>query len=231
MIMKRDKMIINCRNIKPILIILWIMSVITLSSYGQGERKFIRQGNRKYSDGKYPDSEILYRKAIDKNKLSQDALFNVGDALYKQKKYEEAGKVFLDNSTATIDNKKKADSYFNLGNSLVNNNKLEESINAYKNSLRLNPDNMEAKYNLAYAQDKLTQQENQKKNDKKKKDEEPSDYAKRLKAEADKLIAQGNFVEAYNLMQNGLKKDKTVNFYREYIDKTGKVAEIDVQIK
>jgi hypothetical protein len=42
-------------------------------------------------------------------------------------------------------------------------NKLQESIEAYKNSLKLKPENMEAKYNLAYAQDLLKKQQDQQK--------------------------------------------------------------------
>jgi tetratricopeptide (TPR) repeat protein len=154
-----------------ILIVLSFLSVMLNTIQGQEERKFIRQGNSKFSGTKYPESEILYRKAIDKNKMSQDAVFNLGDALYKQNKYDEAGKVFLESSGSTIDKQKKANSYFNLGNSLLNNKKIEESIEAYKNSLKLNPGNSEAKYNLAYAQDMLKrQQEQQKKQQDQKKD-------------------------------------------------------------
>jgi len=50
---------------------------------------------------------------------------------------------------------------YNLGNSLLKSGKLKESIEAYKNSLRLDPGNMEAKYNLAFAQDRLKEQEQQ----------------------------------------------------------------------
>jgi tetratricopeptide (TPR) repeat protein len=114
--------------------------------------------------------------------MSSDAGFNLGDALYKQKKYDEAGKQFLDNSNVTMNNRKKSNSFYNLGNSMLNNSKIEESIEAYKNSLKLNPNNPEAKYNLAYAQDllkqqqKQQQQQNQNKNNKdNKKDDQKKD--------------------------------------------------------
>ena len=48
------------------------------------------------------ESEVSYRKAIDKNKMSADAGFNLGDALYKQNKYEDAGKQFLENSNVQM---------------------------------------------------------------------------------------------------------------------------------
>jgi tetratricopeptide (TPR) repeat protein len=130
-------------------------------SWAQAEKKFIRQGNREYEKNKFSESEIFYRKAIDKNKQSADAVFNSGDALYKQKKYEDAGKQFAETHKMNEDKDKKSASLFNLGNSMLMANKLQESIEAYKNSLKLKPDNQEAKYNLAYAQDLLKKQQQQ----------------------------------------------------------------------
>jgi tetratricopeptide (TPR) repeat protein len=131
-------------------------------TFAQVEKKFIREGNREYDKEKFSESEISYRRAIDKNKESSDAVFNTGDALYKQKKFEEAGKQFIENHNMNEDKKKKSSSLYNLGNSLLMANKVQESIDAYKGSLKLNPKNPEAKYNLAYAQDLLRQQEQQK---------------------------------------------------------------------
>jgi len=127
----------------------------------QADRKFIRQGNREYEKEKYSESEISFRRAIDKNKSSSDAVFNSGDALYRQKKFEDAGKQFMESHRMNEDKDKKSTSMYNLGNSLLMADKLKESIEAYKNSLKLSPGNMEAKYNLAYAQDLLKKQEQQ----------------------------------------------------------------------
>ncbi|HOU02124.1 MAG TPA: tetratricopeptide repeat protein [Bacteroidales bacterium] len=146
-----------------LILILSITGIMSLpvSVSGQADKKFIRQGNREYEKKQYSESEISYRKAIDKNKQSADAVFNAGDALYKQKKFEDAGKQFMDNINMNENNKKKSAGLYNLGNSLLKANKLEESIDAYKGSLRLDPKNPEAKYNLAYAQDLLRQQQQQ----------------------------------------------------------------------
>jgi hypothetical protein len=135
-------------------------------TFAQADKKFIREGNREYDKEKFSESEISYRRAIDKNKESSDAIFNTGDALYKQKKFEEAGKQFIENHNMNEDKKKKSSSLYNLGNSLLMANKVQESIDAYKGSLKLNPKNPEAKYNLAYAQDLLKQQQQQQNQDK-----------------------------------------------------------------
>jgi len=143
---------------------LLLLSSATMNA--QNDKKFIRQGNREYEKNKYSESEVLYRKAINNNnEKSPDALFNIGDALYKQNKFEDAGKQFVENINVNEDKTKKSDGFYNLGNSLLKSNKVAESINAYKESLKLNPGNIEAKYNLGYAQDLLKQQQEQQKKD------------------------------------------------------------------
>jgi Ca-activated chloride channel family protein len=145
------------------MMILTFMLFLTEISWAQADKKFIRNGNREYEKNKFPGAEIYYRKAIDKNKGSADAIFNSGDALYKQKKYEDAGKQFIETHKMNENKDKKSASLYNLGNSMLMANKLQESIEAYKNSLKLKPENQEAKYNLAYAQDLLRKQQEQQK--------------------------------------------------------------------
>jgi len=159
------KSLIRGKSVIMFLLILLIrISVFSHTVCAQADKKFIRQGNREYEKSRYSESEILYRKALDKNKQSADAVFNAGDALYKQEKYEDAGKQFIENINLNEDRNKKSAGFYNLGNSFLKSNKLKESIDAYKNSLRLNPQNLEAKYNLAYAQDLLQQQQQQQQN-------------------------------------------------------------------
>ncbi len=150
------------RNKNFILTFLTVLLLIyTLPGYSQAEKKFIRHGNREYEKNNFPESEISYRRAIDKNSELPDAVFNAGDALYRQDKFEDAGKEFTETHDMSEDTKKKAASLYNFGNSLLMSDKIKESIDAYKGSLRLDPVNMEAKYNLAYAQDLLKQEQEQ----------------------------------------------------------------------
>lgn len=165
------------RNKKHIPVLLCALCVPLLINpvYGQGGKKFLRQGNSKYYKNSYPESEILYRKALETDTRSTDALFNLGDALYRQNKFDDASRQYIASSETGNDPIRKSQSYYNLGNALLRNNKIEESIEAYKNSLRLNPAFPEAKYNLAYAQDMLKkqqQQQDQQKSDQDKKEEQ-----------------------------------------------------------
>ena len=67
---------------------------------------------------------------------------------------------------------------------------------------------------------------NKDKNDKNKK-QEPSEFAKKLKAQADQLVAGRRYKEAYDLMVDGLKKDETVSSYQTFIDRIKVVDGID----
>jgi Ca-activated chloride channel family protein len=158
------------------LLLISLLLLFSVALSAQADKKNIRKGNREYGNGKYPESEILYRKAIDDNKQSPDATFNIGDALYRQKKYEDAGKQFIENVNQNESKEKKSAGLYNLGNSMLMSKKFKESIEAYKGALKLNPDSKETKYNLAYAQDMLKQQEEQqKKQDKDKQDQKKDD--------------------------------------------------------
>ncbi len=144
-----------------VLFILVVFS-ISLQTMGQKHKKFLRQGNRDYKESIFEESELQYRKSIDVNPSYNDASFNLGDALYKQEKFEDAAKSFSSLAENEIDKSDRAGSYYNLGNALLKANKPAESIEAYKSALRLDPGSMQAKYNLAYAQDLLQQQEQNK---------------------------------------------------------------------
>jgi Ca-activated chloride channel homolog len=150
----------------------------------QNDKKYIRQGNKEFEKSNYQQSEVSYRKAIDQNTKSPDAVFNIGDALYKQNKFEDAGKQFVENINLNENSKKKSDGLYNLGNSLLQANKLPESIEAYKGSLKLRPDNKEAKYNLAYAQDLLVKQKEEQKQQQDK-DQKKDDQKKDQKDQKD----------------------------------------------
>ena len=54
------------------------------------ERRDIRSGNKFYGKAEYSEAEISYRKALEKQPDSYEANFNLADALYKQKRYDEA---------------------------------------------------------------------------------------------------------------------------------------------
>ncbi|MCD6347856.1 MAG: tetratricopeptide repeat protein [Bacteroidales bacterium] len=151
---------------KEILLIILLSTLWLGDIWAQQYKGDIREGNRNFKSEKFDDSEVSYRKALENQNNSLQATFNLGDALYRQKKFEEAGKEFSSASLKNTSKEVQAQAYHNLGNSLLQAGKLDECIDAYKNALRRNPQDMETKYNLAYAQNLKKKQEEQKKQNK-----------------------------------------------------------------
>jgi Ca-activated chloride channel homolog len=156
-------MAMNIFGIKGRIFIAGLLLLVPLAMMGQQERKYIRKGNRLYEKEKYAGSETQYHRAEGIDKPVPDASFNVGDALYKQKKYSEASENYDEAISSYKDPLKQAEAYYNQGNSLLKDKKFKESIEAYINSLKITPDNMNAKYNLAYAQNQLKKQQDEQK--------------------------------------------------------------------
>lgn len=128
------------------------------------ERKDMRAGNKAYSKGDYATAEIEYRRALDKVSESANAKFNLGNALFKQtdsadmqgegvkQQVEQARKLYETVAEADVHNQQKAAAYYNQGNTYLREQDFRAAAEAYKKSLRLNPNDMEAKQNLVYAQ-------------------------------------------------------------------------------
>lgn len=164
------------------MILLFLASA--LMSWSQQENRLIRKGNSKYDDGKYKEAEIDYLKSVQSGKSSHKGFFNLGDAWYMQNNYKQAAAAFDTLRTFRMDDETRAHSYYNLGNSLLKAAKdsaqlaqkfLPASVEAYKQSLRLKPDDADAKYNLAYAQkllQKSQQQQDQQQQNKDKQDQQ-----------------------------------------------------------
>ncbi len=138
-------------------VMLWGMA---MSGMAQTERKFIREGNDFFEKQDFEKAEVEYRKASDKRAESFEAAFNMADALYKQKKYEEALSQFTALAKKETDKERLGEIYHNIGNTLLAMQKTDESIEAYKESLRNRPASEPTKYNLEFARQKQQQEQN-----------------------------------------------------------------------
>jgi len=142
----------------------FVLLILVVLSYGQNERKVIRDGIRAYEEGDFSEAEVQFRKAENINQESYEAEFNTGAALYGQEKFEETVKQYQSLLDQTDDEGNTAQIWHNIGNSLLEAQQYAPSIEAYKNSLRKNPDDDDTRYNLAYARQKLKEQQQEEQN-------------------------------------------------------------------
>lgn len=128
--------------------------VPNLLAQGAGRRQ-VAEGNQYFAEEKYDEANNKYRDAEVANPESPIVHFNIGDALYKKRKYEEALEAYQKAVQKSDDVQLQAQSYYNLGNTLYRLNKWPESILAYQQALKLNPNDKDAKYNLEYVRAKI----------------------------------------------------------------------------
>lgn len=138
-----------------------MMLSFSTSVSAQKAVKDLRAGNNLFEKKDYKSAEISYRKALEKQNNYQKALFNLGDAMYKQGKFEESEKIFQNLTESDVSKDIAAKAYHNLGNSQLQQKKYQESVESYKNSLRQKPNDTETKYNLEYAKRMIQKQQQQ----------------------------------------------------------------------
>ena len=150
----------------------YILSTLLLAGVAHGlaqektDRDYLRSGNKLYNDSLFIKAEVDYRKALELNPKSTDAMFNLANALLMQQKAKEAMEQYESVSKIEKDKEKLAQIYHNMGVILQSSKQLPQCIEAYKESLRNNPKDDETRYNLALAQKQLKdQQQNQQNQD------------------------------------------------------------------
>jgi tetratricopeptide (TPR) repeat protein len=158
-------------SLLTLLTLLAIFATADVSAQKYPERRIARDANRLYEKGDFEHAEVEYRRALEVNPELEDARFNLAGALFKQQKGEEAAKIYADFAADSLSAAPRvSEANYNLGNVMLGGQKIDDAIELYKQALRLNPTDGQAKFNLAYAQKMKQEQENQDQNQQQDKD-------------------------------------------------------------
>jgi len=147
---------------KRLLFIFIGLFLIHSLSFGQSARKKVNEGNKLYYEEKYGDAINKYQDALLSSPESPEVHFNIGNSQYKIKKYDESLKEY-EKLLAVPDTRFQSKVHYNIGNTLFRSGKIAESILSYKKVLELNPDDVDAKYNLEFARNFLRKMQRNKK--------------------------------------------------------------------
>ena len=147
-----------------ILSLLLVASAVQVLAQQKTDRDYLRSGNKLYNDSLFIKAEVDYRKALEINPKSTDAMFNLANALLMQQKAKEAMEQYESVSKIEKDKDKLAQIYHNMGVMLQSAKQLPQCIEAYKEALRNNPKDDETRYNLALAQKQLKDQQQDQQN-------------------------------------------------------------------
>ena len=135
---------------------------INAITHAQEENSEIKSGNDAYKKGDYKNAEKYYRKALEEDNSNATAKFNLGNALVKQNNIAEAIQYYTQLAATTGDDAFKSKALYNKGITMLRAQKLPEAIDAFKQSLLLNPEDNETRENLQKALTELQKrQQNQ----------------------------------------------------------------------
>lgn len=170
-----------------------LFTIVSLVAFSQSDKQSIIKGNQSYKNQDFIKAVGEYKKATQKNEKSPEAQYNLGNALYKTKKTEEAQKAFDAAEQIATEKPLKAMAGYNKGVMLTRQKKLEESIEAYKQSLRFNPEDEETRENLQLALNELKKQQDKNKSNSNNKNnsqdkEQPKNNSKLNEKQAEQML-------------------------------------------
>ena len=204
-----------------------ICVLISTLSIAQDKVELLNKGNEYFQEEDFEKAEEYYKKSLEVDNQYYKANLNTGHSLFRQafsliqeqdttglKECLESSELFYRSSLEVTTNKnEKSESLYNLGNAHLLSQNLEESIESYKKSLRLVPENMNAKHNLALAQyllnKKQKNQENQedsKQEDKEKKKDQNQEDKQKEKEEKKESLSKEEIEQILNALEREEKE-------------------------
>ena len=182
----------------------YLFSLLALPAAAQLGADAVSKGNELYRQGQFDLAERQYKLALQKDAGDVIARYNLGNALYGQKKYKEAADVLKTLAETATDGTVKAAAYYNKGVVHTAEKDLQRSIDAYKAALRIDPTDRQARENLQLAlreqkqQEQKQQQQQQQKQNKSNMSQREAERKLKLLQEKEKELQQ-------RLQKNGQK--------------------------
>lgn len=209
-----------------------VVSVVVLS--GCTDTRHAREGNKLYGNNEYMESAEAYSQGLEKlqfgdetddtRKMESDILNNRGSALYRQANHKEAQDNWIESANSAIDDAGQSRAYYNAATNAYRMDDKRLALEYLRRALLLAPTNLDAKVNFEFISRQL---EDEEQGEGQGKPPEPSEYAKKLKEEADKLVDQRLYREAFDLLKDGLQVDPTVAAYQDFMARDSVVSNID----
>ena len=137
-----------------------------VSAQQMRERGLVRRGNREFKREKFEKSVDSYQEALKHDPNSFEAKYDLASALYRTERYDKAEKTLqaiVNDSTRT--ELERGEVAYNLGNTQFAQQKYKEALSSYRQAMRCNPNDEDAKFNYAFTKLLLQQQQQQQNKD------------------------------------------------------------------
>lgn len=146
---------------KPIFVLVILTLSLVVAACSPSAEKLNKEGNSAYAKQAYEEALSAYQFAQIESPELAEPYYNAANSLYRQGMYAEALEQLSQALSFAKEETLAENSFYNLGNSSFSTQEWENAIEAYKETLLLNPDDLDAKYNLELALQQMQQQEQQ----------------------------------------------------------------------
>jgi tetratricopeptide (TPR) repeat protein len=223
MVSKRKKypMVETFATFRLVLLVLFFPSIVSAQWMQNHPNAIIREGNKAYKEGSFDVAGQNYRRTLSLDSLNPIALYNLGNSFYRSGNQDTALYFYEKAAGRLSDPIQRSQANYNLGTTYMQKKEWNKGINALIESLKDNPNQTHARYNLAYAlkmlqqqeqQQQQQQQQNQQQDEKKQESSQPQDdkaqnnqsntQERMNREQAEQLI------DAMNRKEESLQKDK-----------------------
>lgn len=191
----------------------WIIMLVILSNTVAAQQdvtKTLREADAFYKEKKYPQAAAAYARVAATDPTNEKARFNEANALYRQDKKLDAVQLFAELTASSAEKSTLSKAWYNKGVILTSQKNLEESIAAYKNALRNDPSDKEARENLQKALLELKKKQENKKQDqqqKKPKEQQQQNKSRMQPKEAEQRLRL--LQQKEKQVQERVQKEKT----------------------
>ncbi|NNC35388.1 MAG: tetratricopeptide repeat protein [Croceitalea sp.] len=174
----------------------------------QESKNLTYEANEALIQNDFTSAEAEYRVAISKSDENVSAPYNLGRAYYNRSLLTEAFGRFKQAGEKAEAKPEKHKAFHNMGNVFMKNKEYEKAVEAYKESLRNNPNDEETRYNLALAKEMLKKQQDEQKNDQNKDQEDKQDQKDEKDENKDQNNQGDNEKDKEGDQKDGENKDK-----------------------
>ena len=172
------------------------------------KKDLVREGNKLYKMAEYATSDSLFAAAAALDSTYSTALYNLGNSSYLGGNPGTAKAAWMKSLLNTADEKEKTDIFYNLAGIEMDGKNYGEAIKLYKDALRRDPTDEQARYNLALAQKLLKDQQQNQNNQQNQQDQNNQDNKNDNKDNKDN---QDNQNKDNNNKDNNKDKDNNKN--------------------
>lgn len=123
----------------------------------------VEEGNALFSQERYDEAKEKYDRALELAEEGAPVKYNRANTLFKKGDLEGALKDYREGA-AFGDDALKAKSFYNMGNALYAGQKFNEAASSFKEALKYDPEDLDAKMNLELALKKMEEQKQKQEN-------------------------------------------------------------------